>query len=44
MMWCPYCQADHPLPWYQQAIVWLGWMDYQYWRTDHQLLAMEGEQ
>ena len=42
-MWCPCCQADHPLPWYQQMIVWFGWMDYPWWNCEAQLLAMEGE-
>ena len=41
--WCPACGKDHPLPWYQQVLVWLGWMDYAWWETDSQRLAMEGE-
>ena len=38
--YCPACGKDHPLPWYQQAIVWLGWTDYPWFLTDSQLQAM----
>ena len=37
--WCPACGKDHPLPWYQQVIVWLGWMEW----NDRLLEAMEGQ-
>ncbi len=38
------CGKNCPLPWYQQVIVWLGWMDFPYWRSDAQLEAMEGNE
>ena len=37
-----FCGKNCSLPWYQRPFEWLRW-DYQYWWTDHLLLAMEGE-
>ena len=40
--WCPACQGDHPLPWYQRQIARSGWMDYPGWEAEVQLQAMGG--